>query len=99
MKRFWLIGSFVGGAACYLTFLVGCLGSEAGTPVSHACTSIGPLLRMPLLYWLPHAESRYLGVDSMILAIAGNAVFWGIVIAAIAALIARLREKYKQNAV
>lgn len=92
MRRL-IIGAFIAGAVTYLAFFVGCIGSEAGSGLSQACSPIGPLLRIPLLYWLPYADSRYFGVDSMFIAIAGNAVFWGGVAAAIAFLVARTRKR------
>lgn len=92
MRRLIVI-SFIAGAIGYLGLFVGCIGSETGSGLSQACSPIGPLLRTPLLYWLPYAESRYLGIDSMFIAIVGNAVFWGIVVAGIAFMVARVRNR------
>lgn len=69
--------SFIAGALGYLVLMVGCLGSGVGSGVSDACSTIGGALRVPFLYLLPHAQSRYLGIDSAVLAVLGNAIFWG----------------------
>jgi hypothetical protein len=84
--------SFLAGAIGYLSLFIGCVGSESGSPLSGGCSTIGPLLRTPLFYWLPYANSRYWGIDSMFLALAGNMLFWGIVVSACCFAVVRLRD-------
>jgi hypothetical protein len=77
MRKPFAIAFLVGGCA-YLVLLIGCLGSSAGTALSEACSAIGPILRIPFLYVIPYAHSRYFGVDAAVLAVAGNTIVWGI---------------------
>ena len=86
--------AFIVGGVVYLVLLVGCLGSSAGTAPGDACSTVGPILRVPFLYVLPYAESRYLGVDAMYLAVVGNAIVWG---AALAILLVCMRSRTKKS--
>jgi hypothetical protein len=87
--------AFIVGGVAYLVLLVGCLGSSASSTLGHACSAVGPILRVPFLYALPYAESRYLGVDAMHLAVVGNAIVWGV---ALAILVVIMRNRMKKPA-
>jgi hypothetical protein len=93
MMRALLVTAFLLGAGAYVLLFVGCLGTEAGSTLSQTCSALSPLLKTPLLYWLPHASSRYLGIDSMVLAGVGNALLWGVAFVALTYLILRMRNK------
>jgi hypothetical protein len=85
--------AFLAGGCGYLIALIGCLGSGADTTLGEACSAIGPLLRVPFLYVLPYIESRYLGLDSMVWVVVGNAIVWG---AALAILVVNMRGRTKK---
>lgn len=86
--------AFILAGLVYLAVLIGCLGSSTGSGLGAACSVIGPVLRVPFFYILPYAESRYLGVDAMVLTIVGNAVVWGAIAAILAVNIGtRKRER------
>ena len=84
--------AFILGGVAYLVVLVGCLGSSPNSTLGDACSAIGPILRVPFLYVLPYADSRYLGVDAMLWATIGNAFVWG---AALAIVTATMRRRTK----
>ena len=85
--------AFVLTGLIYLAVLIGCLGSSTGSRLGAACSIIGPVLRVPFLYLLPYADSRYLGVDAMVLALIGNAVVWGAFAAILAVSIGTRRRE------
>lgn len=89
--------SFGVGAVGYLLIFIGCIGSETGSSLSAACSSVGSLLRAPFFYWLPYANSRYFGIDSLFIAFAGNMAFWGAIVAACYVLLKRRKGSLRAS--
>ena len=85
----------IGFAVClgYVAALLGCLGSQTVSALGRGCAAIGPLMRAPLFYWLPHAKSSYLGIDSLFIAVLGNALFWAAVAVALVELLSRAKRR------
>lgn len=86
------ISAFVTGALVYSGIFVVCLGSEQGSALSASCSSIGFLLKAPLLYVLPYSRSSYWGIDTAKLFMLLNVVFWGMLASLACMFILRWRS-------
>jgi hypothetical protein len=93
MKPWKVVLAFVVAAVLYGVLFVGCVGTESGSTASSACGAVGPLLKGPFLHALPYANSRYFGIDALILFTTLNMLFWGSVAAGLTWWVSKRRAR------